>query len=252
MKFNKEKFAKIFYPTFYFLFAIGVAISGSFIFQKFYYTNIYISGVSMNPTLLGEPTRCHYGIADTSQAAINSLNRFDVIITYYSWNGEDSTLKVKRVWGFPGETLSLKRVVMEKDTENEHYGMQLKVNGEVVIYSSANHPYKMTCDYPASFNPNFNVYTFNAPNKTFSVNVDYPNNSREFDFTLGSDEYFVMGDNWWHSSDCYGNGSSKNLHGLKRKDIQGKVIRIEGTAKYSSEVDGLIDKLVYKDPIYNF
>ena len=252
MKFNKEKFAKIFYPTFYFVFAIGVAISGCFIFQKYYYTNIYISGVSMNPTLLGHSLRCHYGIADTSNAAIDSLKRFDVIITYYSWNGDDSTLKVKRVWGFPGETLSLKYTLFDEDPENIYYGMQLKVNGKVVINSTANHEYTMTCDYPEGFNPTFNVYTFNTPSRSFSVNVDYPANRREFDITLGSDEYFVMGDNWWHSSDCYGNGPAQSLHALKRKDIQGRVVRIEGTARYSSEANGLVDKLVYKDPMYNF
>ena len=206
----------------------------------------------MNPTLLGQSQRCHYGIADTSNAAIDSLKRFDVIITYYSWNGDDSTLKVKRVWGFPGETLSLKYTFFDEDPENTYYGMQLKVNNEVVINSTANHEYTMTCDYPEGFHPTFNVYTFSAPHKSFNVSVDYPTQSREFDITLGADEYFVMGDNWWHSSDCFGNGGSKNLHALKRKDIQGRVVRIEGTARYSAEAGGLVDKLVYKDPMYNF
>lgn len=254
MKFDKEKFFKIFYPVFYLFFAIGVAISGCLIFSKYYYTNIYISGVSMNPTLLGDGERCHYGIADTSNAAIDATKRFDVIITYYTWSESDTTLKVKRVWGLPGETISLKAVNSDPEDLSSPIVMDFSVKHgtETVyqVYSSPLHNYTMTVD---SISRVFSVFTFNVANKTFNINVDGNVNARSFmNHTLAGDEYFVMGDNWTHSTDCYGNSTARNLHNLNRRDVQGRVIRIEGTAKYSGEAQGLVNKSKFLRPLYNF
>ena len=67
----------------------------------------------MAPTLIGNTSkRVHYGIADNHESALKNLNRFDVVITYYpdTWTADTETYKIKRVWGFPGETLYLQKL----------------------------------------------------------------------------------------------------------------------------------------------
>ena len=243
---NKEKFEKIFYPIFYLVFSVGIAISACFIYQKFGFLSFYVSGQSMRPTLLGDNHSFHYGIADTSKAAINTTKRFDVVVTYYSWVSEDETLKVKRAWGLPGETISL-----TYDATTKSMTFTASINNEVryTVESDPQSEYQM----PYGDKTTYQVFKFKAASRVFNVVAD--DGARTFEnHVLGQDEYFVMGDNWSRSSDCYGtNVTYKQMRNLHKSEIVGKVVRIEGTAtSYDSDSKTLSGKSPYKHPMYIF
>jgi signal peptidase I len=248
MKFYKsEKFQKIFYPIVYLAFTIAITISGCYIFERNYYTNIFVSGPSMNPTLVGvgedeAPINIHhYGIADTTEAAINSLKRFDVLITHYPETWHSDGLIVKRVWAFPGETISLisndqSSTFTVKDSEDEikYTITATKVNKEVdLIYS------KVTMD----------LYEFNTGRKVFFTNAGTKRSLSNY--TLGNNEYFVMGDNWSSSTDCYTKKDDSNR--LTKNYLQGKVICIQGYGKIATNGSEfqIFDKVKIR-PMYNF
>ncbi len=238
--YKNEKFQKIFYPILYLLLSVAFLVSGCFIFVRSYYTNVYISGSSMMPTLLGgNGGRWNYGISDNHKSALKTIKRFDVVLTYYpsSWGvgDEDTTYKIKRVWGFPGETISLHR------NESE-YIFTASYNGEEI--------YKITAPIISrkySFSSNeWKIAEFKLEKKTFVTHAD---TLREFEITLDKEkqEYFVMGDNWSASSDSFSHISS--VERLTLDNIQGKMIAIQGIAKLK---DGnLVDKQKF-DNVYYF
>ena len=200
--YQNEKFQKLFYPTLYFVFAVAFIISACFLFDGVYYQGIYVSGTSMEPTLIGTGERVHYGLSDNSAKAVDNLERFDVVITSYpaSWGSPSDKDKIKRVWGFPGESISL-------ENSNDGYVFTVKHNDQVVYtVTSINHD-----DYSL----------FQTPRRSFNVR----NYNRSFDVTLGQNEYWLMGDNWLTSSDSYGHEEK-----ITRSNLVGKVVRIVGTA----------------------
>ncbi len=242
--FKSEKFQKIFYPIFYILFAAAITVSGCFIFNRYYYTNIFVSGPSMLPTLVGDDTNNihHYGIADTTSQAIEGMKRFDVCITYYpdSW-GTRKGLIVKRVWGFPGERL----VLNSNETQSE---FTVYHNEEVVYQVTAPIEKNHSVDKIIS-QTTMDVYEFNVGHKVFYTAAKQ---ARTFDYTLGNDEYFVMGDHWGDSTDSYVKYTAEAK--LTRKYIQGRIICIQGYGKVVTDDDGnykIYDKVAIK-PIYKF
>lgn len=238
--YKNEKFQAIFFPILYFILTVSIVATGCYIFYKKYYQPIVVDGSSMQPTLVGggsshetgKTYRYHYGLADLHNPAINNLKRFDVVVTYYpsSWmGGIDKTYKIKRVWGFPGETIKLtydstetvftftvnhafdggnrtykssKIETIQRTFEVEHMeGNKRVIEKTTTSYSSAK---------------------FSIPSKSFNINAG--GTKREFEKTLEKNEYFVMGDNWASSTDSYEkiNMSEK----LTRKYIQGRVLFI--------------------------
>ena len=243
--FKSEKFQKIFYPIFYLLFAAAITVSGCFIFNRYYYTNIFVSGPSMLPTLVGDDGNNihHYGIADTSNTAIDNMKRFDVCITYYpdTW-GTRKGLIVKRVWGFPGE-----RLVMESNDTSSEFKVY-KGDDTEPIYTITASVETITVDKIIR-EETMDVYKFDIGYKTFYTCAGQ---KRTFDYTLGNQEYFVMGDHWGDSTDSYVKYTSSDK--LIRKYIQGRVICIQGYGKVSIDDDGnykIYDKTAIK-PIYKF
>lgn len=236
--YKNEKFQRVFYPVLYIALAIAFLISGCFIFIRSYYTNVYISGSSMMPTLLGGINgKWNYGISDNHQSAIKNIKRFDVVLTYYpnSWISsidpdddsiEDTTYKIKRVWGFPGETISLKR-------QGSEYVFTASIDGDE-IYSITAPIVSKKYDFTSS---TWQIAEFKLEKKTFVTHVD---TKREFEITLDKEkqEYFVMGDNWSASSDSYSHISSS--HRLSYDYLQGKMIAIQGIARL--ENGNLVDK----------
>ena len=207
--FKNPKFQKVFYPCLYFLSAAVIVVSACFIFDSLYYKGVYVDGDSMNPTLIGSGERVHYGISDNHRKALLSLERFDVVTTLFpdSWHSGETT-KIKRVWGFPGETLNL-----TYDNVNQRYTFTVSL-GETETY-------RVT----SSQNEN-DLYSFATARRVFRTQSS-SGNVRNFTTTLGTSEYWVMGDNWNVSSDSYYN------RGLSEKlmfhHLQGKVVRILGT-----------------------
>lgn len=237
--YKNEKFQEVFYGCLIFILLCGFVASACYLFSRKYYEEIYVSGHSMYPTLLGGESqdnfRCHYGKADKSSRVINTLSRFDVVITYYpkDWIGNDETYIIKRVWGFPGEKISLTW------EENTYTFKAVDTSGNV------------STTFGRIDNENSYVY-FTTPSdvrveKTFRTAIKYGTKfeKRSFiDLQLNSDEYFVMGDNWPGSTDCYGHRSD-NIY-VSRNHIQGKVVQIEGTARYDVASQSLVEKVPIK------
>lgn len=236
-----EKFQKVILPILYFLLAVSFAATGCFVFYRTYYTNIYVSGPSMMPTLYGGAykTQYHYGISDNHNEAIKNMRRFDVAITYYpsGWTGspfEDTIYKIKRVWGFPGETISLKYTT-------EKYIFEVSKNNKVIeryegINSIKNYDF-------LDQNP-WMVSTFDVGYKSFTVRYDETDFLRTFEVSLDEkkQEYFLMGDNFVQSSDSYSHLG--NVTKITYSNIQGRVIKIQGIASLDEQRN-----LVNKTPI---
>jgi len=247
--FKSEKFQKIFYPLFYLAFTVAISISGCFIFNRYYYTNIFVSGPSMMPTLVGDDYNNihHYGIADTSQKAIDKLERFDVVITYYpeSW-GARTGLIVKRVWGFPGERI----VLSSSESESTFSVWTTDYSKETPDFTITAEVESYTFDKIKSFET-WKTYKFQTEKRLFRTRVN-KTQYRSLDYTLGENEYFVMGDNWGDSTDSYMRYTYEQK--LTRDCIQGRVVCIQGYGKVVLDGDKnykIVDKHPIR-PIYHF
>lgn len=254
--YQNEKFQRIFFPVLYFLLTIGIVITGCVIFYNKYYEPILIDGSSMMPTLVGgDPTgrtitvdgqqysiyyRCHYGIADLHKNAVNNLKRFDVCVTHYpsSWGATSDTSIIKRVWGFPEETIKL--------TYDEDYTYKFTVTNKSGTFSytaSKTHiTKKYECEYKVGKKTKYTTISneFDVSKWTVSNSKDkrgtnktfYTNNNqlytRTFEITLGKNQYFVMGDNWGHSTDSYTERSKAEK--LTKGYLEGKAVCITGYA----------------------
>ena len=191
-------------------------------FQNAYYSFVYIDGDSMNPNLKnGE-----YGLVDKHSFAIDSLKRFDIVITYYPNPYDNGTkydycyvdggsetktnfldpdhnvvlskyanYKVKRVVALPGDQFTLQQdtITVRRKTSKNNWG-------EWIIY---NLPYTHT--------------------GTIEKTNDEP-------ITLEKDEYWVIGDNWEASTD-----SAALNQRIYRKNIQGVLVGIEGTCQVDKD-----------------
>jgi len=239
-KFSKSKFQQIVVPILYFLIVVAFVGSALFAFDRLYYENIYVSGSSMQPTLIGNksPGRAHYGKADKSNRAIDNLQRFDVVITYFpnSWeasSSDEKSYKIKRVWGFPGERITL-------TNDGSFYTFSAFNSSDDLIET-----YQAPVVYDKTYS--WNLAYFTVKNKTFRTHCDSP---RTFDRKLEADEYFVMGDNWGQSSDSYQNCVvSHHSEYITRGYLKGRVVQILGTAVVVNEK--LTDKQKIKG-MYNF
>ena len=209
---------KLIWAILYFVITVGLIISSCFLFKKYYYQSIFVSGTSMQPTLNANYSttgRCDFGIIDTHAKRINEINRFDIVTTYYPWDSKDYSLsegsfvpgskpeenasyKIKRVIALPNETFKL--------TNNELY---LKSGSDFIKIEM---PFERKLD---------NVY----------------NNTKEI--TLKDNEYWVMGDNWKISQDCY-----DVMQPVYKENIVGVLVAIQGTCKVSkiNGVETCIDR----------
>ena len=255
--FQNEKFQGYFFPILYFVLSIAIVVTGCIIFKNKYYTSILVEGVSMQPTLVGggysgqsnKYLRSHYGYADLHKSAVNRLKRFDVCVTYYpsSWVGDEKTSIIKRVWGFPGETLNL-HYAESKFTFTVTNGNKFVCQYEAPIVDitrtySAEY-YEGTALRYTTVEMSFHAAKFNVGNKTFYTNTS---EKRDFSKTLGKDEYFVMGDNWGHSTDSYTKRDSEDK--LTKKYLQGRAICINAYATSKNDQAVNIKKI---KPRYNF
>ena len=259
--YQNEKFQRIFFPILYFVLTIGIVITGCVIFYNKYYTPILVDGSSMMPTLVGGSVvsgedcnyRCHYGIADLHKNAINNFKRFDVCVTYYpsSWVSDPKESIIKRVWGFPGEKIKL-------SYDAEKYQYTFTASGEFGNYKVTANLEVINRKYEAQYyvgnkikfrnvETTFTAAKWKVNNKTFYTNAGLQ--IRNFEKTLGKNEYFVMGDNWGQSTDSYTQKDSQDK--LTKKYIQGRVVCINAYAT----PDGSKDQAVYIHKIkerYNF
>ncbi len=249
--YNNEKFQAWFFPILYFLLAVSIVITGCFIFKKKYYQPIVVNQHSMWPTLTGGGTiseggttyhlRNHYGLADISKGSVYSLHRFDVVVTYFpqGWGGSND-FKIKRVWGFPGETIQ-----MTYDSETHVYTFTAqKIGSPKYVLTSTQKEYEQTFeafyyeDGQIKFVNKTLKYTVNEfvlPNKTFRTSHTTPDSAgktRVFHKALADNEYFVMGDNWQGSTDSYDYMTNPNK--LTANELQGRVISLNAYVTFNS------------------
>ena len=191
----------------YFLLILALCFVGGLVFHSYYYELVYVSGTSMSPTLNGQADEkagsvVDFGIVDRHQSAINHIERFDIISTYYPYKEgryeydytADGTLKasakmkIKRVIALPGETFTIKDGLLS-----------VKKGDEFV-----NVPY------------------------TFKINLSetHKNGKDISEKKLAENEYWVLGDNRDSSTD-----SAYIDEPIKKDNIVGVLVAIEGKAQ---------------------
>lgn len=152
------------------------------------FTNIYVTGPSMYPTLTQKDSGYTRKIISHK-----SIDRFDIVVVDASRFASKDSHWVKRVIALPGETISY-----ELDEINKR-GI-LKINGKVL---------------EEKFIKGYGEYS--KDNITYATGYIAER-------TLGKDEYFVMGDNRGHSTDS----RSTLVGHIKEKEIFGVGIIITG------------------------
>lgn len=155
-----------------------------------------------------------YGLTDTTERAKKKISRLDIVTTYYPWQVGNNELKIKRVLALPGDIIEI-------------------IKGDVYISPNGNANNRFHLQYCQFFDP--------------SITTDSKDNYNLEPKTMGEDEYWCMGDNWFNSNDCY---DSKLP--VKYSDIEGVLVAITGTYKITSS--GKIKKTpyIFKKPATNY
>ena len=218
MKVNNKKSFKFFlWPALYLLLAVGICVFTQAIFNANYYSNFYVSGESMSPTLNGDADDADYGTYDGHNIAIKNVRRFQIVTTHYpserTLPEEKKTLKIKRLLFKPGDTFEV--VYLEEQGKNEMH-----------LFENA------TSD-------NYTVLEFPFNTSHIKESHTYPKT------TLSSTQYFVAGDNWDRSSDSFDEGVGP----LEFTDLVGVVTKVEGRCKVVDKK--ITDKRPYAVKIFN-
>ena len=193
----------------YFLLVIALCFVGALVFHSYYYELVYVSGISMAPTLNGADNEragsiVDFGIVDRHKTALSHIDRFDIVSTYYPYNEKyksdytpegalraGAKMKIKRVIAKPGDTFEIKD------------GLLYLQKGEEMV--NIKYPFKMNLS-----DAHLHDKDTNAP------------------ITLGENEYWLLGDNRNSSNDS----ASMNI-AIKKENIVGVLVAIEGKAQLS-------------------
>lgn len=237
---NKRKIKMIVWPLVYLVLIINVCVSFVLVFRSYYFKSIFVSGSSMEPTLHGNVSgMVDYGIIDDHKYAIKNLKRFQIITTYYPFADSkdyvgqyvhggnnvidqyDSSYKIKRVYGMPGETIKF-----ELDEEEADLARSYSDGYSYAAQDAAQRAIKFYVKNPKTEEFEEQKITFKR-----KINVQKLADYTYYEVELGEDEYWVMGDNYSASSDCY----TKKLP-IYFDNIVGVLIAIEGVCKIKSSV----------------
>ena len=193
----------------YFLLVLALCFVGGLVFHSYYYELVYVSGISMAPTLNGADNEragsvVDFGIVDRHKTALDHLDRFDIVSTYYPYNEKyksdyteegvlkpGAKMKIKRIIAKPGETFEIKD------------GLLYIQKGEEFV--NVKYPFKINLN-----DSHLNDKDTSAP------------------ITLGENEYWLLGDNRNSSNDS----ASMNI-AIKKENIVGVLVAIEGKAQLS-------------------
>lgn len=164
--------------------SLGVALIVVFIIKTFLFMPIRVDGSSMYPTLEdGE----RLGVTVYDVKLLNDIERGDVVICHYPGRtNKDNILKlftvktnfVKRVVGIPGDTVS-------------------RVSGVTYINGEAIDP-SAKVNYSARVENG--LYYYNNKQVTLSQ-TEARRYKFDYEYVLGEDQYFVVGDNRYNSHD---------------------------------------------------
>ena len=239
----KNKLKMVLWPFIYLVLIVNVCISLVLVFRSYYFKSIFVSGSSMEPTLHGNVSNAvDYGIIDDHKNAIKNIKRFQIITTYYPFadskdyakpyehdkdavneiNETDSSYKIKRVYGLPGETI---RFELDEEYANA-------ARSFVNLYSEeAQDAARRAIQFYVKSNENEGFVKQNLKFKR-KINILKLNEYKNYEYTLGDDEYWVMGDNYSASSDCFTKKAP-----IYFDNIVGVLIAIEGTCKIVGSVN---------------
>ena len=234
MTISKETKNKIIWACIYFVAVIAIVIAGSFIFTKSYFQTFWVEGYSMSPTINYKLDNKHYefGLSDQSNSARSNTQRYDIVITQYpeEWKVKDTSSKIKRVWGLPNETITLKddgSFVVETLNSNSNYETEFEIkpviDGDYYVYKTTQKTFRIT-----------------KTNRTFSR------------YTLKDNEYFLMGDNWAGSSDSYEyNIKNHFTSNVLFSDLVGVVVSLQGTCTITYDgTNPVLEKTFYSKESY--
>ena len=193
---GKKKLVNSLWSLVYLALVIAIVVSATSIFKNFYYESVYVSGESMNPTFCGvdiyedgELVPSHdYGVIDKDYGARKNIKRYQVVTTYYPGDPVDrqyATYKIKRVIAKPGEKFKI---------ENYH----------LYLFNEKEGSWGEALEMPFERNTKTNKHQ------------NYPVT------TLANDEYFLAGDNWDNSYDCFDIGP------INFDLLVGVVVKMEG------------------------
>lgn len=237
----KLKLKRIMWPIIYLILIINVCLSFILVFRSYYFKAIFVSGNSMNPTLKGG-SRADYGIIDDHKTAIDHLKRFNIVTTYYPFakstdykggyvhggvneiDKNNCSYKIKRVYGLPNETI---RFHVEQEDIERIEVLKNKGASYEEVATEMNKAIQFSIKEAGSEEFSFPEVNFK---RLFKENANYIdlNKYKEFEYELGEDEYWVMGDNYCASFDCF---SQDNRAPIYRDNIVGVLVAIEGTCK---------------------
>lgn len=248
-----NRFFHKFMQVFWVIFFVGVvSVSSQIIYDYSRYVSFYVSGDSMYPTFNKGATRskdgvkegeeshhgdwgdyddpdysylCDYGLMDNRGDFISSLKRFDIVATYFNDDYDASgkllssaELKIKRIYGLPGETVYFsattgsffvndEEVSQPSSILNDEGGKYLSYSGSGIKYGKEGEP-----------------------------------------LTLREGEYYVVGDNR-RPGDSFDSRSSEGplglyhyskngVYPLGNEMIKGKAVAIVGLSKLSYNEEG--------------
>lgn len=217
VKSQKSKNAFL-WPLLTLVLVVAFCIVGQSIFNANYYSNFYVSGESMNPTLMGDSNDADYGKYDGHKSALKNVKRFQIVTTHYpserTLKEEEKTIKIKRLLFKPGDTFEVKYVSKGEG----------KYVNEMHLFTNDN---------------DYRILDFPFDTSHIKDDHSYPKT------TLGENQYFVAGDNWDHSLDSF----DASVGILDFNDLVGVVTKVEGRCKVVNKV--ITDKKPYAEKIFN-
>ena len=217
----KRKLLAILSSSFYLITVVALCVASSILMKETYFSYIFVSGSSMNPTLTGgsggEAVAPHidavtheyvpgdlvnFGTVDPSKKAKKNIKRYDIVTTYYpskpgqsdedyDSNGKlkaNAAYKIKRVIALPGETFKIESGILKIKYEDGYKEIERKH----LIDDGGNPSVKDVSER-----------------------------------TLGENEYWVLGDHRNASKDCVTINRPVTFD-----NITGVLVTIEGTAEY--------------------
>ncbi len=248
-----------------------LSTAGQLIYEYNRYRSFFVSGDSMYPFFNGEATRtnletgeveknvdgswgdydedgysyvCDYGLLDDKDGFIDRLERFDIVMSYFDddyslethslINDETHAPKIKRLYGFPGESLYFSKegklyIKGKEESDYRYYAQNELIEKDGYLSQTTSY-----AKYATESNP----------------------------VTLGEDEYFLVGDNRriGRSNDSRFRGPIGRSHNLNPDYpsgsffLRGKIVAITGKVnlviKYVDGKKTAENKLIYSSLLF--